>query len=81
VHQSSFGVKPGDSGVPVQAVRERFVRATKPWRSRMAWMVLQAGTFTSWGKRLRSRSRILRAPQLGLSRLAATIAASTCSGN
>jgi hypothetical protein len=44
-------------------------------------MVLRAGTFTACGRRLRSRSRILRAPQFGFSRLAATIAASTCSGN
>ena len=41
--QSSFGVKPDDNGVPLQCVRERLARVTSPRRSRMAWMVLQAG--------------------------------------
>ncbi len=44
-------------------------------------MVLRAGTFTSLGSRRRRRSRILRAPQWGFSRLTATMAASICSGS
>jgi hypothetical protein len=47
----------------------------------MAWMVLHAGTLTACGNRRSNRSRILRAPQFGFSRLAATIAASICSGS
>jgi hypothetical protein len=43
-------------------------------------MVLQAGTFTSLGSRLRRRSRILRAPQVGFSRLAATMVSKTSMG-
>ena len=69
------------SGVPSVRVLERFMRVSSPCRSRTAWMVLQAGTFTYDGKRRSRRSRILRAPQLGFSRLAVTIAASICAGS
>ena len=44
----------------------------------IVWMVLRAGTLTSLGSRRRKRSRILRAPQLGFSRLTVTMAASIC---
>jgi transposase len=52
-----------------------------PRRSRMAWMVLQAGTRTSLGNLRNKRSLSLRAPQVGFSRRIETIMASSCSGS
>src|SRR5262245_33379763 len=70
-----------DNGVPVARLRVRPWRLTRPWRSSTAWMVLLAGTRT-WLSRRRTRSsRILRAPQFGLSRLRETIRLSTWAGS
>src|SRR5256885_10504812 len=57
------------------------MRLTRPWRSRTAWMVLLAGTRTSPESRRTRSSRILRAPQWGLSLLSLTIRLSICCGN
>jgi hypothetical protein len=58
---------PKDRAVPWARGRERLLRrSTRPWRSSTAWIVLLAGSLMSV-KRRSSRSRILRAPQLGCS--------------
>jgi hypothetical protein len=72
---------PGDSAVPLALWRGLPMRLTNPWRSRTAWMVLIAGTPTSPARRRTRSSRILRAPQCGLSRFRLTIKLATWRGN
>ena len=59
----------GTARAPAPGGAARRMRLTRPWRSSTAWMVLLAGTRTSPSSRRTRSSRILRAPQCGLSRL------------
>jgi hypothetical protein len=80
-HQRSFGEAPVESGVPIARCRGRPATLTRPCRWSTAWIVLLAGTRMSPSSRRTRSARILRAPQWGVSRLAAAIRLSICRGS